>query len=456
MKLVLVRRAGLVYNRRMEIVDAIFRTIFPFIQFLWEFLKTWWWVFAPFFLWPHAVLFWLWWRSYRFELTLRRILLEIKMPPDVEKSIKAMESVFAGWWQMHDPPNFRERWLDGEYQLGISLEVVCTEGEMHFYIRLPEKSRRLIESALYAQFPDAELTEVEDYVKAVPQNVPNKDWRMWGATYKLNKDEVYPIRTYPQFFEEKEDLKPEQKVDPVSTLIEGMAKLGEGEHLWLQFMLTPFAPDESDFFERGREEVDKLVHRISEEGGAPTIPITEDIRAAGFMLATGQDTERKMTGAEEEQGLLAPELRLTPGEREIVAAIEEKISKQAFRVVMRFIYLARTEKYMSVAKVLPMSYFQQFNTAHLNFLRPLQTTKVYTVKTFFFDKRRAYLRRRRLFRLYSTRDGFYWPRPGGAFVLNVEEMATMFHFPGRGAFPSGVMPRVETRKGEAPPGLPLG
>ena len=40
-------------------------------------------------------------------------------------------------------------------------------------------------------------------------------------------------------------------------------------------------------------------------------------------------------------------------------------------------------------------------------------------------------------------------------MLNIEELATMFHFPGRGVFPSGTMPRVETRKGEAPRGLPL-
>ncbi len=443
------------YNRRMEIIDTVVGFIFPFVQFFWEFLKTWWWVFAPFLLWPHAKFFWFWWRSYKFDLTVRRILLEIKIPPDVEKSIKAMESVFDGWWQMHDPPNFRERWLDGEYQPGFSIEMVSTEGVAHFYIRLPEKSRRLIEAALYAQFPDAELTEVDDYVKAIPQNVPNKDWRMWGATYKLQNLDAYPIRTYPKFFELKEDLKPEQKVDPVSTLAEGMSKLGEGEHLWVQFLVTPFAPDENDFVDQGKAEIEKLVHRISETGKASTIPLSEDIRAIGHMLATGEDTERQMTSAaEEQQGLMAPELRLTPGEREVVAAIEEKISKHPFRVTLRFIYLARTEKYMSVAKVLPMSYFQQFNTTNLNILRPLETTKVYTVKSFFFDKRRGYLRRRRLFRLYSTRDTFYWPRPGGNFVMTSDELATMFHFPGIGAFPSGVMPRVETRKGEAPPGLP--
>ena len=135
----------------------------------------------------------------------------------------------------------------------------------------------------------------------------------------------------------------------------------------------------------------------------------EDLRAAGHMTTTGEDSERKMVGGKKEEGLMAPELRLTTGERDVVAAIEEKISKQPFKVTLRFIYLARAEKYMSIGKTVPFAYFQQFNTANLNFIKPLQTTKVYTIKTFFLDKRRAYLRRRRLFRLYSTRDVFSFP-----------------------------------------------
>jgi hypothetical protein len=427
-----------------------------FAQFLWEFAKTWWWVFMPFLLWRQAIFFWGWWRGYRFDTTVRRIVLELKIPQDSEKPLKAMESVFAAWWQMHDPPNFREKWLDGEFQLGFSLEIVSTEGKVHFYLRIPEESRRLIEAALYSQFPDAELTEVEDYVKAVPHNVPNKDWRMWGATYKLQRENFYPIRTYSKFFEEDQRLEEEKRVDPVATLVEGLSQLGEGEHLWLQFLITPFAPDENSYVEDGLKLVDKLLHRTSGGNGKePTIPIMEDLRAAGHLAATGQDSERKMIGgAEEQQGLMAPELRLSPGEREIVTAIEEKISKHSFNVVMRFVYLARTEKYMSIAKTLPMIYFQQFNSANLNILRPLQTTKVYTMKAFLFDKRRGFLRRRRLFRLYTTRDNPNWPRPGGSFILNVEEMASMFHFPSRITSPSGLIPRVEIKKGQAPGELP--
>ena len=149
--------------------------------------------------------FWYWWRSWKCEMASRRSVLELKRRPDVEKHIKAMESVFAGWWQIHDPPNVREKWLDGEYQLGFSIEMVSTEGKVHFYIRLPEESRRIIESALYAQFPDAELLEVEDFLKAVPENIPNRDWRMWGSTLKLEKEVVFPLPTFPRFFEHEQE-----------------------------------------------------------------------------------------------------------------------------------------------------------------------------------------------------------------------------------------------------------
>ena len=138
-----------------------------------------------------------------------------------------------------------------------------------------------------------------------------------------------------------------------------------------------------------------------------------------------------------------------------MAAIEEKISKPAFDVVLRFVYLAKPDKYQSPAKALAMSYFNQFSAVHLNFLRPLQTVKVHTILTAPLDKRRGYVRRRRLFRYYVLRVPPYYPNPGGTFVLNIEEMASMFHFPSRITFPSVALPRVEVKKGEAPPGLPM-
>ena len=82
-------------------------------------------------------------------------------------------------------------------------------------------------------------------------------------------------------------------------------------------------------------------------------------------------------------------------------------------------------------------------------------TKVKSVWLWFLDERRLYIRKRRIFRYYSKRWFPLFPRPGGSYVLNTEELATLYHFPGRIVAPAPAVPRIEAKKGEAPPGLPV-
>jgi len=81
----------------------------------------------------------------------------------------------------------------------VSFEIVGIDGEPHFFIRTPETARSLVESALYSQYPEIEIIEVSDYAKSIPQNIPNKDWEMWGCDFMPIKPDVYPLKTYPDF-----------------------------------------------------------------------------------------------------------------------------------------------------------------------------------------------------------------------------------------------------------------
>ena len=426
----------------------------PVLLIFWDFANTWWWLFLPFFVFGPFIFLWKEWRNEVFDNQNPYIMLEIRMPQIVEKPIKAMEQVFAGFWQFYDPPNDREFWFEGQYQKAFSIEIASIEGQVHFYLRTTDGSRKIMESALYAHYPEAEMLLVDDYVNLVPHNIPNKDWKVWGAEYRLDKPSPYPIKTYAQFFEENPDTREEKRVDPVSMLVESLSKIGRGEHLWIQFILTPYAPQNKElkeFIDEGHGIVDKLVKRKV----PPPKPITlvQDASSVFYTLATGKEAVKQQ--GEEIQGMTYPELQMTPGERDIVKAIETKISKQAFVSTMHFLYLARTENYFGPAKALPMTYFNQYSSANLNFFRPLYTVKVNTIANFFFDQRRNYLKRRRLLRAMLYRLPPFYPAGGGSFVLNIEEMASLFHFSGKITFPSATVPRVEAKKAEAPQELPV-
>lgn len=388
----------------------------------------------------------LWWRKERYDATIPRVVLEIKMPKEVLRPIKAMEDVFAGFHAIHDVFIWREKWIEGQFILSIALEIVSIDGEVHFYIRTPQNFRGIIESNIYSQYPEAEISEVPDYAKNVPQDIPNKDWDMWGTDEINTKPDPYPIKTYTKF--ESETLtKEEKRIDPLAGLLEGMATLGPGEQMWIQIVAKPIR-EEKEWIKQGLEIRDKLVRRPEKPKQKPMI------QEAAEILITGTVPGEIPAGEKE---VIPPEMKLTPGEREIVSAIEQKIGKFGYDCNIRFIYLGKRDAFFKPRARIPFGFFKDISTENMGGLKPDKRTltKVKSVPFWFLDKRRLYLRKRRLFKRYVKRLSPFFPLGGGTFVLNIEELATLFHFPGRMVAPAPSIPRVEAKKGEAPPGLPV-
>jgi hypothetical protein len=411
------------------------------LAIFWEFIKTWWWLILPFILFPPFKTYYLFWMQSKWDARQERVLLEIKVPKEIIKPIKAMEYVIAGIHAIHDKPNFREKWLEGQFQLSIAFEIVSIDGQPRFFIRVPRKWQRQIESNIYAQYPEAEISEAEDYTKKVPQDLPNKDWNMWGADLITTREDPYPIRTYTKFEIERE-VKEEKRVDPLAGLLEAMAALKTGEQIWVQIVARPII-DEVPWVAQGRKLVDKLVRRP-----LPTAPRPILQEAAETVIFGPRQP------APVEREIIPPEMKLTPGEREIVTAIEEKISKFGFVSNVRFIYLARQDVFFPSSSIrMAMGFFRALSTLNLNGFRPNKRT--FTKIQWVLRRRRLYLRKRRLFRYYQRRWPTYFPRPGGTYILNSEELATLYHFPSRLVAPAPAIPRVEAKKGEPPPELPI-
>ncbi len=417
----------------------------PHLRVAWRVFLNWWWLFLPFILWKRAVFFWLWWREEIFDNKQKNILLEIRIPKENLKPMRAMELVFTGLWQIYSPPAWIEKWWDGQYLLSYSFEIAAIDGIPHFFIRCNKLVKELVETHIYSQFPEAEVFEVEDYTKKVPQDIPNKEWNFWGTDYKLIKKSCYPIKTYLDFETERE-TKEEKRIDPMSALLEGLAGTKKGEQIWVQIRAKPFL-DEIPWVKEGKEEINTLVNRKK-----PSV-VGSLIGDLINILMGKPLTEKK-----EEKDLIPPEMKLTPGEREIVSAIERKTSKLGYEVLVRYACLIKKEVGKPNSR-LPMSYFTNFVTSNLNSMVPNGETMTKIRRKwydpFWFPQRRLYLKKRKTFRRITTRLPYYFPLSGGTFILNVEELATIYHFPSKILTPASPVPRVEAKKGEAPLELPV-
>jgi hypothetical protein len=413
---------------------------------IWLILKNWWWLILPFLVYRHFVFYWKWYKGEKWDDTVKKTIIEVKIPKEIVKPIKAMEQVFSGIHGLHDVFDWREQWWNGEFMHSISFEIASMEGKTHFFIRSPDKFRTVIESNIYAQYPEAEISVVSDYTKSIPQNIPNKDWDLFGFDMEFTKKSCYPLMTY-RYFEESKELVEEKRLDPLAGLLDGMSSIGPGEYMWLQIVAKPVLKKEDPWQTEGKAIVDELVHRETKKTVWKSIPS----QVAGvYITGLPPNDEGKTT---KEESVIPPEMKLTPGERDIVKAIEDKIAKFGFVTFIRFVYLGKKDVFLKPKARVPYGYFKSVSSEALNGLKPLKETMPKV--QWFFKKSRTYVRKRVLFRRYARRFSTYFPKPGGSFVLNTEELATLYHFPGWRVAPAPFVPRVEAKKGEAPAELPV-
>jgi len=428
----------------------IIEKVAPYFLIFKALIIQFWWIVPPFLLYPQLKFYFTLYMAAMWSSDKSRkiITLEIKIPRNLTRPIKAMENVMNSIWGSYDPPkDWRASYFEGKVILPVSFEIVGIDGVPHFYIRIPKSNRKLIESAIYSQYHEVEIIEVPDYTKQVPMDIPNSEWDLWGTDFELVKPDVYPIKTYEQFFEERPDTPSEEKrIDPLSSLFETISKTSKGEQMWIQMTMWPISTKENDYVGRGKKEVDKLVNRNKK---GEFVSLIEDFFK---LLFTGKMSEPP----KEEESILPPEMKLTPGERDVVSAIEKKISKPCFQGFIRYIYLAKRDVFFGGAKGFGTSFFSQFTTQNLNNLKPWGevTTKIQSPDI--FTARRLYLRKRDILENYRNMAPSFDPHPkeGSIYTFSVEELATMYHFPGIDAVPTLVLERVEMKKAAPPLTLP--
>lgn len=464
-------------------------------------------------IWAPLILLWLgsgWWLEYvrkRKISEMKWTMLEIRIPREIFKSPAAMEVILNSMHAETKPPLFTPgvptswttfftdfgKWYAalwmGVWPTWSSLEITSIEGNIYFFIRVDPKTKEGVENLIYAQFPQAEITETDDYTKYLPPFKADGPWDLRGCEYKLketfapnpdDKDkklpiDALPIKTYIDYgLDEAFNIEENQKIDPIVPLLQVLGSLGVGEQAWIQIVMqgswahfeNPDPKKKSDkpyvsWVDVGKYWIDQVVLK---PWRGVLIKGDDEKDSEGKVIKKGENVYN--TGQKD----------VPDREKPRIEATERKMTKPGYDCGIRIVYLGRKENFRSGKLGEIKNAFKQFNAPNLNsfdayngtddgFDFPWQDYKDMKKKT----------NREKMFKRYVRRDFFYPPEMGATVlvkkladkplvsatigksttsVLNTEELATIFHFPGTVADTSAIG-RIEAQKAEPPANLPI-
>jgi len=377
------------------------------------------------------------------------------------------EQIFATMHGVFQKLTFWQR-LKGISLDQISFEIANIDRSISFYLAFPSKLRNLVEGQIYAQYPDVEIEEVEDFsvkkrVEILSREIGNEGERVVrgnasdggliplvnlpvmkgeetvqkydqfqsavGAEIELFNPDIYPIKRYPQF----EDKLTRVSIDPLAGITATLSQLNSAEdQAWVQIIVRPLPDKWRVVFRRCIKIIDRGIFANLEKPTSiyarwycqrnPVIrmalfPLYFFFWLQGFRLESGkgkkQETHSLVTGQisssydEDDDVEEALSRSSHEGESVTIAAID-KVVKLMFDVSARIVYVPKNRDDQAAQLKLReiAGSFKQFNLPHLN---GFQIS--------------GYLKGAEAVRRYNCRE-IHNP-----FVLNTEELATVYHLP---------------------------
>ncbi|MFH1413067.1 MAG: hypothetical protein ABIG10_03540 [bacterium] len=403
-----------------------------------------------------AVLIWRKYRRIKWYNKQKFILLAIDIPENNIQSCRAVENLFTYLAGADKNINLIEKWWEGIYQLAFSMEIVGIDGYIQFLIRTPAHFKNLVETAIYANYPDAEITEVEDYTRDAPTRFPNEEYDCWGGEFILAQNHMLPIKLYREFEHQFGPLDTTYR-DPMASLMDLLSSLQKGEQLWWQIIVIPTG---FEWMKEGHAQIDKIA------GIKSTVKESMAIKALGaagkvagdlgYIVAAGLDPSREPGEFKPDDKQEVAEfnmLRLTPDKKKKIEGIQEKISKMGFEIKIRMVYLAKKDVINKPKAVNGfVGFIKQFTANDLNGFKPDMDVTA-TSAAYFMAQKRMDIRKNRIVNNYKNRDEWAGRRP---FIMNSEELATLWHFPVDTVVKAPLVQRAAAKRMEAPMSLPTG
>lgn len=394
-----------------------------------------------FFLWHHYV-------SERFIGGIEWAVLEIQLPRVMTKTPLAMELFLSNALYHMSQKGGWETYWQGAVHFWYSLELVSIDGQVHFFIRVPSRIKKLVESQLYAQFPQVRVYEVPDYTESIPKYKNDGPWYLWGCEFKLDKHDAWSIKTYKDFGLDKASDKEEMKIDPMSGVLEFLGSLERGEQLWIQIIVR---------------QSEKTYHTHG------TL-----FKHHGFYEEANYFWEQELAIWTNTRDNGTKEIRLPPTVEPEMKKSFEKMGQLVFDVGIRLIVLGDKSKVsidtFNNTRRASRLLFRQYSDASSNAFTRFNSTQFDSTWGDPFGKRSeklkhymlTYYKLRILFYPFILRSNpqqgllakFFIPQKPEMSVLSTEELATIYHFPGM-VSETPTFKRIESKTSKPPANLPM-
>ena len=313
---------------------------------------------------------------------------------------------------------------EGE-QEHFSFEVLAsTETGIRFFAVVPTKVAKFVESQIYAQHPSAQIKVVSDYLPHL--DITDKKYSL--TTLRFTKKEFFPIKSFR-----------DMEVDPLSALTSALSNVTSTDQVVFQIVAKPTA----DNWQAGGHAYTEAL-RSGKDVDAKAATVTGILGTFASMLGrefigilariiTGIFTFSEGAGPVGGAAEAAPAVKLSAPQQLEILAIDNKLSRMGFEVVIRVLSIAETAERVEENMRHFLAAFQQYSTINLNSF--ISVREIDTVGELNQLSNRA----------FDTNK---------TMILNIEELATICHYPSS-AIDTPNISWVLSRKGEPPANLPI-
>lgn len=331
-----------------------------------------------------AIPLWLTFVRSHFIMNVPYTTIELKPGPETPRTARPMELVLYALYHRTDLSLF-ETYIQGHVRMTWSFEAYAHANTIRFFVHLPTAHRQAVEARIRAEYRDIDIDQVRDYTREIPWDPYSMALSV--TEYALAKPDPYPLKTYQQY--------EQQKIDAFNRVLERMSMVGDSEHAALTVTVRPHQRERRKLFDAPKD----FLH---------------------------EDAQREIVRLLGKQG----DIQAVPeSTKKTIAAIESALKKPSFDCAVRSIYIAERSSFSTDFSNSLDALLEPFADSELNQFSsydPRENVRwplreIFSAVPALWSEFFLQMFRRRAF--------FYPPYIGRTFVLNTEELATLFHIP---------------------------